>query len=357
VTNPKLLAQFAPKERDPRSDAILTSFEGLVKKFEQEGLMKLNLTWIFYKVLTTLAFLPLGIYLQYHGWYLFSALSVGIFWQQLGWLGHDFCHHQVFESRKYNDLMGLFLGNLLQGFSSSWWKDRHNSHHATTNILDADPDIDNIPMLAWANSDLDKASGFVKKTIKYQAYYFLLILPILRLAWAAGSITFVKAMRNSPYKHYRDIFLVEAIGLGLHWAWVLVMLWFLPTWGTVVMFFLVSELLAGFGIAIVVFFNHYSCEKYDPVLAGNFVMLQLYTTRNMLPGVLTDWICGGLNYQIEHHLMPTMPRHNLYKASHLVKAWCKENNLPYMCDGFFDGLMHVLNFLNGIAAVAKERFG
>jgi len=304
-----------------------------------------------------LAFLPLGLVLQYHGWYFMSAISVGVFWQQLGWLGHDFCHHQVFENRDYNNAMGYFLGNLLQGFSSAWWKDRHNSHHATTNILDADPDIDNLPMLAWANSDLDKANGFIKKSIKYQAYYFLFLLPVLRLAWCMGSITFVQAMRKSNYRAYRDAFTFEAATLALHWLWVFVMMWKLPTWGTMIMFFLVSELLAGFGIAIVVFFNHYSCKKYDTNLAGNFVMLQLCTTRNMTPGVVTDWICGGLNYQIEHHLMPTMPRHNLYKASHAVKAFCKEQGLPYMCDNFYDGLVHVLNFLNEIGAVAQQRFG
>jgi len=286
-----------------------------------------------------------------------SAVFVGLFWQQLGWLGHEYAHHQVFASRTKNHYVGWFCGNVLQGFSAHWWKDRHNSHHAVTNILDADPDIDNIPMLAWAPSDLDKASKWNQKTIQYQKYYFLLILPILRLAWLFGSLTFVRDMRTSPYAQYRKDFLLEAVGLALHHGWAFAWLWSLPTWGTMISAFLISELLAGFGIAIVVFFNHYSCEKYDPVLANNFVCLQLYTTRNMTPGIFTDWICGGLNYQIEHHLFPTMPRHNLYRASIRVRRFCKDNNLPYLCSDFKDGLGCVLEYLDSIGKLAKHRYG
>jgi len=248
-----------------------------------------------------------------------------------------------------------FFGNICQGFSSHWWKDRHNSHHATTNILDADPDIDNIPMLAWAPSDLDKAPKWSLKYIPYQSYYFLLLLPILRLAWVSRSITFVNEMRTSKYKQYRLDFRVEAITLAIHWAWVIALHWSLPTWGWMVTFFIVSECLAGFGIAIVVFFSHYSCEKYPSSLAGNFVCLQLWTTRNMTPGIFTDWICGGLNYQIEHHLFPTMPRHNLYAVSGPVKQFCKDRNLPYLCSDFGEGLSKVLTFLDTIGAIARER--
>lgn len=47
----------------------------------------------------------------------------------------------------------------------------------------------------------------------------------------------------------------------------------------------------------------------------NYPCLQLYTTRNMRSGIFIDWLWGGLNYQIEHHLFPTMPRNNLSKVN------------------------------------------
>jgi len=162
-------------------------------------------------------------------------------------------------------------------------------------------------------------------------------------------------MCTSRYKRWNEDYRLEAFGLAIHWLWVFAILLSLPSWGWVVTWFLVSELLAGFGTAIVVFFNHYSCDKYPASLAGNFVCLQLWTTRNMTPGIFTDWICGGLNYQIEHHLFPTMPRHHLNRASIKIKAFCHENNLPYLCSDFYQGLVKVLGFLNSIGQVAQER--
>lgn len=86
-----------------------------------------------------------------------GAVILGLFWQQCGWLAHDFLHHQVFKNRMYGDLMGVIVGNLCQGFSVQWWKSKHNSHHAVPNLhassadaSDGDPDIDTMPILAWS---------------------------------------------------------------------------------------------------------------------------------------------------------------------------------------------------------------
>jgi len=344
-----------PNPKDRRSQEILDDFDAFKDELKSRGFFEVSYWWYTYKTLTTLLLCPIGLVFHYYHWYFLSAVFVGLFWQQLGWLSHEYCHHQIFEQRSNNDWAGWFLGNICQGFSSNWWKDRHNSHHAVTNILDADPDIDNIPMLAWAASDLDKAPKWCLRTIPYQAYYFLLLLPVLRLAWAFRSITFVGEMQNSRYKRYNMDYQLEAVGLCIHWTCVTLLLSSLPTWWVRVWYFVLSECLAGFGIAIVVFFNHYSCDKYPSNLAGNFVCLQLWTTRNMTPGIFTDWICGGLNYQIEHHLFPTMPRHNLNKLSPFVKKFCKEHNLPYLCSDFNEGLQKVLVYLNSVGELARQR--
>ena len=55
-----------------------------------------------------------------------SAFVLALFWQQSGWLAHDFCHHQVFANRRLNDGAAYFLGNVCQGFSVGWWKAKHN---------------------------------------------------------------------------------------------------------------------------------------------------------------------------------------------------------------------------------------
>ena len=88
---------------------------------------------------------------------MFGAVLMGLFWQQSGWLAHDFLHYQVFKSRFYGDMMGILVGNIWQGFSVQWWKTKHNTHHAVPNLVasspdaaDGDPDIDTMPILAWS---------------------------------------------------------------------------------------------------------------------------------------------------------------------------------------------------------------
>ncbi|CBZ01800.1 Delta(6)-fatty-acid desaturase fat-3 [Caenorhabditis elegans] len=69
----------------------------------------------------------------------------------------------------------------------------------------------------------------------------------------------------------------------------------------------------------------------------------------MTPSPFIDWLWGGLNYQIEHHLFPTMPRCNLNACMKYVKEWCKENNLPYLVDDYFDGYAMNLQQLKNMA--------
>src|SRR4051794_36479959 len=72
---------------------------------------------------------------------------------------------------------------------------------------------------------------------------------------------------------------------------------------------------------------------------------QVLTSRNVRGGVLTDWFLGGLNYQIEHHLFPSMPRGNLRRAVPIVRAYCAEIGVPYtetdLVDSYHQALRHL----------------
>jgi len=275
---------------------------------------------------------------------LLGAVSMGIGFQQLGWLAHDYGHHQVFADRKWNRWATYFLGNICQGFSQRWWDDRHNSHHAITNVLDSDPDVDNLPLLAWSLHDVARVADWMKPWLKYQQYYFVFpFCPTLRIIWLLQTLFFIKSVDQHPNATYRAYATVERTTIALHWLWYFTVLYFASNR---VLFFLISQLLPGFGIAIVVFFNHYACHHFkDTTEEFDFVELQLRTTRDMNPGVVTDWICGGLNYQIEHHLFPTAPRHSLSAMVPHVKEFCAAEGLPYEAADFLTGVGYLLKQL------------
>uniref|UniRef100_A0A183FM47 FA_desaturase domain-containing protein n=1 Tax=Heligmosomoides polygyrus TaxID=6339 RepID=A0A183FM47_HELPZ len=238
---------------------------------------------------------------------------------------------------------------------------QHNTHHAATNLIDHDGDINLVPVIALIPGDLARfkqpVEKFILKFVPYQHLYYTFTLPLLRPSWTTQSLTWVFAENSSEYRVYRRNALTEQTLLMAHWAWVLLQLYLLPSMSIRIMYFAVSQLLSSFLIAYVVTFSHNSVDKYpaNSRLLNNFACLQLFTTRNMTPGPITDWVWGGLNYQIEHHLFPTMPRCNLNKCMKLVKEFCRENDLPYLVDDFFAGYALNLKQLENIAVLAKAK--
>eukprot|EP00697_Spironema_sp_BW2_P004598 gnl/Spiro4/16240_TR8722_c0_g1_i1.p1 gnl/Spiro4/16240_TR8722_c0_g1~~gnl/Spiro4/16240_TR8722_c0_g1_i1.p1 ORF type:complete len:439 (+),score=144.39 gnl/Spiro4/16240_TR8722_c0_g1_i1:55-1371(+) len=345
----------------PPQQRLLDDFRVLRADLEKEGLLDASLWWYPVKTLTTLAIGAAGIWLAWaRGWTVLGALLLGLCWQQMGWLAHEIAHHCWFKNRKLGHSVTLVLANALQGFDLFWWSDRHNQHHATPNVLGGhdtygDPDVDNLPVVAWDESDLPRVATWppwAKRLIRWQAYYFLFVMPTLRLVWALQSIKFSLGMATSPNPVHRRYATLTRVSLALFWLWQFALVCAMPSsWGANVAFFLISNLAGGAGIALVVFFSHHSLDKVaanDDI--DNFVTVQLPSTRNMNPSPFVDWLWGGLNYQIEHHLFPTAPRHNLSRIRPRVQELLARHALPYNVDSFCGGVSQMLSHLHAVAA-------
>lgn len=83
--------------------------------------------------------------------------------------------------------------------------------------------------------------------------------------------------------------------------------------------------------------------------------MQVVSTRDIKAGRFNDWFTGGLNRQIEHHLFPTMPRHNLNKISPQVEALCKKHGLVYEDVSMASGTYRVLKTLKDVAEAAAHQ--
>jgi fatty acid desaturase len=99
---------------------------------------------------------------------------------QVGFLGHDAGHRQVFRTRRANDVLGVLCGNLATGLSYGWWTGKHNRHHAHPNTEGADPDI-MISVLAFSGSQARASRGIQRLAFRYQAW---LLVPMLFLEWS-----------------------------------------------------------------------------------------------------------------------------------------------------------------------------
>lgn len=80
--------------------------------------------------------------------------------------------------------------------------------------------------------------------------------------------------------------------------------------------------------------------------------MQIASTRDIQANMFNDWFTGGLNRQIEHHLFPALPRHNLTKVSPYVKAMCQKHGLVYEDVSLLSGSLRVFDRLAKVAAAA-----
>ncbi|CAN0395297.1 unnamed protein product [Ascophyllum nodosum] len=300
---------------------------------------------------------------------MFGALLMAVFWQQCGWLAHDFLHHQVFKYRPYGDLAGVFWGDLMQGFSVGWWKNKHNTHHAVPNLHessadahDGDPDIDTMPLLAWSlrMAECAKDSPFARFMIRYQALLYFPILFIARVSWAMQSFLFVFdslpgngvwSTKNVATARLNSTSLsskLEMPALIGHYAWMgylALHLGFLKS----VAFFTIAQCLCGLFLALVFGLGHNGMATYDADARPDFWKLQVTTTRNVTSTPFVDWFCGGLQYQVDHHLFPQIPRHNLGKVHTLVESFCKKHGVRYHEASMYDGTVEVLEHLGVVS--------
>jgi fatty acid desaturase len=94
-------------------------------------------------------------------------------------------------------------------------------------------------------------------------------------------------------------------------------------------------------------------HKGMPIIEGDaemsFARRQVITARNVTGGRFTNLMLGGLNYQIEHHLFPTMPRPNLARAQSIIRAFCIESDLGYCESSLVDSYRQIVRHLSAVA--------
>lgn len=277
-------------------------------------------------------------------WQLGVAAFLAVVFAQIAFLGHDAGHRQIFAGRRANYWYGVIAGNLGIGVSIGWWVSNHNRHHAHPNTEGADPDV--MGVLAHSGDRARTGKGFRRLIFRYQAWLFF---PMLLLE--AGSLHFasVRAVLRWKIPHRGwEAALLAAHAVGYLAAVLLV----LPP-GKAVVFIAVQQGLFGFYMGCTFAPNHKGMEVLAEGSSVDFLRRQVLTSRNVRGGRLVDAALGGLNYQIEHHLFPSMPRPNLRRAKPMVEQFCVELELPYCETSLLDSYRRALHHLDTVGRLAR----
>jgi fatty acid desaturase len=256
------------------------------------------------------------------GWSALVVLALGFGFAQVAMIGHDSGHHAVFRRARPNWTLGQLAFSLTLGLSFWYWRNRHNQHHTETNDEADDPDLAGGGLFTLSEREAATRTGWRRVAVRHQAYLFwpavVLALSVFIRAEGWGyALTRLRGRRR----------LVEVALLLAHLA-----LWATPVlalgWGWLAVF-LGGQIVAGAYLSMIIAPNHKGMPIWAVGEKLTFLERQVVSTRNITPSAVNDFLYGGLNYQIEHHLFPTIPRANLGRAREIVRPFCEAQGLPY----------------------------
>jgi fatty acid desaturase len=271
------------------------------------------------------------------------APLVGLMFTQLGFLGHDAGHNQVFRSRRRNRLLGLIVGNALIGLSFGWWVPKHNAHHDHPNEIGLDPDIGEGSALP--SSD---ARGLASWLARWQAPLFF---PLMLLRSSGMHVLGIQRLARRRDRAAA----AEACLILLHAAlYLTVVLWVLPPLKALA-FVVIQQAVFSVYLGISFAPNHKGMPIIESASEAGFARRQVITARNISGGRLTTFLLGGLNYQVEHHLFPSMPRPNLRLVQGLVRDFCAATDLGYSEESFVESFRQIIQHLSEAGAATSRR--
>ncbi len=332
----------------------------------------------------------------------FGSMLIGFYFQNVAFSGHDAGHGSISGSFAIDKVIGIIIGNLLTGIDMGWWKSTHYVHHSATNSLHDDPDIQHMPLLCLEERMADNRwstyhgkymllDAIGKALLPYQHWYFYPVLGVARINLYIQSVIYL--IKTCPFlgstKAAGTSFIDKNTGQVKElYAWpqqkpltwiasfvslvifYTVMIKFFLSFGLVtgVYSFLVTHFTAGL-LHVQILLSHicmHYCED-GPGTAGaisapnghdeaGYHEWQALSTMDIDCPPWMDWFHGGLQFQLEHHIFPRVPRWNLRRLCALTDEIYSKHNVPVVRMGFFEANKVMLKHIAQVGAnVAKAK--
>lgn len=331
----------------------VSQFKDLTERVTSAGLMRRR--YGFYWTAFAAAVLALGgvwtgVVLLDGSWLqLILAAALGVIFAQLGFLGHEANHKQIFKSARWNEWTGRVVSTLLVGISYGWWMTKHSRHHASPNQLGKDPDIES-KALAFSTEAAGERRGLGAWLAGRQGIFFLPLLTLTGLNLHVSSVT--RVLSRQPMKHRA----VEITFLAVRIFGYLALVFLLLPPGVAAAFVGVQVLVFGFLLGGAFAPNHIGMPVVPRGMSIDFLRRQVLMSRNISGGPVVRFLLGGLDSQVEHHLFPSMPRPNLRRAQAIVQDYCREHGIVYTETSLWRAYANILPYLNRVGLRQQDAF-
>jgi len=336
----------------PRT-ATPSGFAPLLGRVKDAGLLRRS--QVFYLSLLTTLVLALGgaitgFILLGDSWFqLLIAGALGLIFTQFAFLGHEASHRQIFTSGKANDRMGRALASGVLGLSYSWWMNKHTRHHGNPNVVGKDPDLD-IDTVSFVDTDAASARGLRALITRHQGKLFF---PLLAFE---GINLHVKSFIHAFGKGKVDNRTMEIILLVTRMAVVLIPIFLVLPLGMAFAFVGVQLVVFGAYMGLSFAPNHIGMTMFALDAKPDFLRKQILSSRNIRGGWGMTILMGGLNFQIEHHLFPSMARPHLFAARRLVREASLREGIVYTETTIVEAYRVVLRYMKTVGHSAPRIF-
>ncbi|HEY9291569.1 MAG TPA: acyl-CoA desaturase [Microlunatus sp.] len=335
-------------------DRYTRSYTELSARVKASGLLTRRYGYYWVKMsLTVIALggIVVGMLLLGNSWWqLLLAALLAVALTQFALLGHDAAHRQIFRTARANDWAAMALGTFFGGFSFGWWQHKHSSHHANPNKHGSDPDVapGYLAFTPFARAERSSLGRFIADR---QGWFYLPLLMLEGLNLHVASVRRITA--RAPMQRRG-------------WEIALLLIRHLSYLGLLLMIMSPEKAAAFVGIQLAVYGfylggaftpNHVGMPIVPPDLKIDFLRRQVLMSRNVSGGWFIHFLLGGLNFQIEHHLFPSMPRPNLRRLQPMVREVCADNRIAYTEKSLPVAYAIVLRYLNRVGIAARDPFG
>ena len=315
-----------PVDASYNVDKLSQDFEALRTQLEAEGFFKPNLRHVAYRITEVIAMHLVGIQLVWSGHYLLGATMLGLAQGRCGWLMHEGGHYSLTGNITVDRHLQMVIYGLGCGMSGCFWRNQHNKHHATPQKVGSDPDLATLPLVAYHKLIGQKAKN--RTWLSWQAPLFFtgVITTLVGFLWQ-----FLAHPNHAlRVKNYLELFYLAARYVGWH---------SLFGYMGIGASFRLYTLYVAIG-ATYIFTNFAVSHTHkDVVPKGKHISWTLYSanhTTNCTSSWWCNWWMAYLNFQIEHHLFPSMPQYNHPKIAPRVKALFDKHGVEYDVRPYFE---------------------
>lgn len=323
------------KSLPSKESVVKTShdFSTVLKKWKDEGLYNTNyyefVIWGFVVFVITI----LGLYLQMLGFPVYGGIITGVGWTHCGFVQHHAGHLGFTGDPKKDHLVQDIFEGLLKGGSGSWWRNRHNKHHAMPNSIGYDGDLRTTPFFAWDDVLVKKVPTPLLRV------QHIMVFPMLALYVPLFIVTTKQFMFRR--KKWFEMFLVVA-----HFY---LFSRFNTNTKNFILFYFIGYVLQGVYLGLMFSINHMAMERI-PDISKEWFDRQLISTCNWSSdSKIAMYLSGFLNLQIEHHVAPQMPPEHYYKIRKDIVKFAKKRGVEYRDYTFLQGLWLFIKTLKDTA--------